>query len=208
MSDLDDKCFLIVALESKIGAVHKAARPFAPLPIHVLENAMSITNSTLDAARLRYLLDYRPEDGLFVRKVSLSNRVKVGDLIAGSPNNMGYLRICVDRRSYLSHRLAWLHVFGVWPSDLIDHKNGIPADNRIDNLREATYSENQCNKSNSSCFAESGLLGVFKTNRPNRWYSLIKINGTYRYLGYFKDKQLAHEAYLAAKRTDHAYCMI
>ena len=59
--------------------------------------------------------------------------------MAGSVHSTGYVRIGIDGRKYTSHRLAWLYVHGVWPSDQIDHINRNRSDNRIANLRERRH---------------------------------------------------------------------
>ena len=88
------------------------------------------SEKSLTAERLREVLDYDPDTGVFTRKVRTASSVKVGD-VAGSLNGKGYIRIRVDGRLYFAHRLAWLYVHGEWPVDQVDHINGIKNDNRI-----------------------------------------------------------------------------
>lgn len=42
----------------------------------------------------------------------------------------GYVKLSYDSVDYAAHRLIWFIVTGSWPSKQIDHKNGIPWDNR------------------------------------------------------------------------------
>jgi len=73
-------------------------------------------------ARLKEILHYSPETGLFIWLVSLSNRIKAGD-DAGFINDISlYRTITVSGKMYQAHRLAWLYVYGVWP-EYIDHIN-------------------------------------------------------------------------------------
>lgn len=58
----------------------------------------------------------------------------------------GYIRVQFNKRKVLGHRLAWELFYGEKPPEYIDHINGDCSDNRLDNLRSATHSENQCNK--------------------------------------------------------------
>lgn len=111
----------------------------------------------LTAERLRELLSYDPETGIF-RRVATRRQVKSGD-IAGSDDGKGYWRIRVNGEKHRAHRLAWLYVNGAWPIDQLDHINGDKLDNRICNLREATNSENQQNRSLPKSNT-SGRLGV------------------------------------------------
>jgi len=92
------------------------------------------------------LLTYDPYTGLFTWLVdAYSNKVK--GKIAGSIKE-GYINISIDRKLYRAHRLAWLYVNGVFPSE-IDHINRVKSDNRICNLREVSRSENCQNRSTS-----------------------------------------------------------
>lgn len=86
----------------------------------------------LTVERLRELLDYDPETGVF-RWKEPRRKCRVGE-VAGSLRKDGYVKIQVDGRFYQAHRLAWLCVYGVWPS-AIDHIDGNRANNAIANLR-------------------------------------------------------------------------
>ena len=155
----------------------------------------------LTAERLRELLHYDPETGVFTWRESRHNHVRVGT-IAGH-NNHGYLRIHIGDKSYGAHRLAWLHVYGKWPSDQIDHIDGKPLNNRIINLREAIHAQNVQNQYRPHTNGQSGLLGV--THSFGKWKAQINVSGKKIYLGTFESKETAHAAYLAAKRSFHGF---
>jgi hypothetical protein len=91
----------------------------------------------LAAERLRERLRYDGGTGVFTRRVG-SGHARAGE-IAGSVHSTGYVRIGIDGGKYTAHRLAWLYVHGVWPSDQIDHINRNRSDNRIANLRERRH---------------------------------------------------------------------
>jgi hypothetical protein len=154
---------------------------------------------------LRAALDYDPASGLFHWKIRPAHRVQAGDL-AGTPKGNGYLKICVYSRNYLAHRMAWLHVTGAWPVAQIDHKNLIRSDNRWSNLREATNTINNQNKIRALSNNKSGLLGVSKYN--NKFGARIVVDGNQRNLGLFATAELAHAAYVAAKREWHEGCTL
>jgi hypothetical protein len=87
---------------------------------------------------LSALYHYDPETGyLYSRKTGW----KVGGLTKQGYRRIG-LREHGKTHGYAVHRIAWLLVHGVWPTDLIDHINGIRHDNRLCNLREATNKQN------------------------------------------------------------------
>jgi hypothetical protein len=156
---------------------------------------------TLSAERLRELLDYDPETGVFRWKaVSSKNQVRVGD-VAGCVETNGYRRIRVYGRAYQAHRLAWLHVYGRWPVGEIDHINGAKDDNRISNLREATRSENLQNQRRATRGSKTGFLGVYPSF--GKFGAQIMLAGKTRHIGTFETAEQAHAAYVRAKRELH-----
>lgn len=154
----------------------------------------------LTAEYLRSILNYDQETGIFTRKVSTSNRVKVGDA-AGCPDGQGYLNIMVQSRNYLAHRLAWLHYYGTWPKDQIDHINRIRTDNRISNLRDVTQKQNQQNRSKPSNNT-SGHPGVHWNESISKWVATITHNQKRIHLGYFS---ILEEAIAARKAAEKLY---
>lgn len=153
--------------------------------------------------RLRELVEYDPDTGLFTRlQARTSNRV--GEQPTGKDLD-GYVRFRLDGKPYFAHVLAWFYMTGEWPSHQIDHENRIPHDNQWSNLRLATYSENAQNKSNPLSRTSSGYLGVSWHKRQFRWIATIWINGKSHHLGYHATRYQAHQAYLAAKRELHTF---
>ena len=65
---------------------------------------------------------------------------------ADYPGTDGYRMVRALTRNYGAHRMAFFLVEGRWPTPQIDHINRVRDDNRWENLREATHSENQRNK--------------------------------------------------------------
>lgn len=148
--------------------------------------------SKLTQQRLKELLHYDAQTGIFTRRISLSNRTPVGS-IAGSVNKSdGYIYITVDAKREAAHRLAWFYVYGVWPKGLLDHKDTIKTHNWIDNLREADKSTNGANrglnKNNTT-----GFMGVTKFRSGYR--AAIKVNHKSHFLGVFPDVLEAAKVY-------------
>ena len=139
----------------------------------------------LTQERLKKLLHYDPETGVFIRKKTLSaNAIKGG--IAGSSHNCGYLQLQIDGKKYLIHRLIWLYIYGYFPETNIDHINRRRSDNRIKNLREVSQSCN-CRNSNIKSNNKTGITGTCWASGSKKWMAHIKINYNLINLGYFKE---------------------
>ncbi len=160
----------------------------------------------LTVNRLREIVAYNADTGVFVRLVTASHNAKAGD-IAGSPNNSGYLKMNIDNKSYLLHRLAWLHVHEIWPKHQIDHINGMRKDNRICNLRDVKSGINSQNRKTARTDNKLGMLGVCD-NGYGRYLSQIQTNGRKERLGSFDTPEQAHQIYLETKRQLHEGCTI
>lgn len=160
--------------------------------------------ANLTASRLREILHYDPETGVFTRLVHRGGEMP--GAIAGSldPVN-GYVRICIDGVSYKAHRLAWLYMKGEWPAALIDHRNMNRADNRLDNLRPATVMQNNQNVHAARVDSRSGVRGVSWSATPGRWRATISVNGRQHHIGYFDDLEAAATARLAAQAALHPF---
>ena len=153
--------------------------------------------------RLKELLLYRPETGVFTWVRPQSNRVKLG-AAAHSVGSGGYLRLGVDGERYLAHRLAWLYVYGQMPDSEIDHINQNKTDNRIVNLRLATRRENAQNVKTRAT-NKSGAKGVSWDVDRKKWRAQINIDGKRKYLGLFSTVQDAAEAYNLMATTHHTH---
>ena len=151
----------------------------------------------LDAARLRDALDYDPDTGIFRWRISTNRRIVIGS-IAGCLFR-GVIQIKFDGGCYRAHRLARLHVYGHWPKQQIDHKNGNPADNRISNLRDVSAVVNRQNIHRPQRRNKLGLLGVSVCSNSNKFRARVG----HDYLGIFDTPQEAHSAYLRAKIERH-----
>ena len=85
---------------------------------------------------------------------------------------------------------------------LVDHINGNPLDNRRENLRLCTLSENNRNVSVQSR-SKSGLKGVAWYSAGNKWKVQIQANGKRTHIGYFSNKEDAHRAYCEKAKELH-----
>ena len=124
---------------------------------------------------------YNPETGIF--------HCQHNGKLAGTIDQRGRIVLSKYGRKYKAHRIAFLIMTGNIPVE-IDHINRIKSDNRWDNLREATRSNNCLNKANGKNNT-SGYKNVSPYN--NKWKAGITINGKYIHFGTFicKDEAIA-----------------
>lgn len=102
----------------------------------------------------------------------------------------------ISRDGYVyNRRHGFLHNFliGRVEDKEVDHKDRNKLNNKKDNLRRATVSENRANRVGYQSL--SGLRGVYMESRTGKWYSQISVNGKGRRLGTFPNKETAAKAY-------------
>jgi hypothetical protein len=154
----------------------------------------------ITASRLREVADYAPETGIFTWRIQRKKCSKGKRF--GTMKNNGYLKAGIDGVTYTLHRLAWLYVYGEFPTEDIDHVDGDRTNNRIENLRSVCRSANLENQRKAHARNKStGVLGAYA--HGNNFISRIRVRGKDHYLGMFKTIDAAHTAYLAAKRQMH-----
>jgi hypothetical protein len=137
--------------------------------------------------RLKQLLHYNPDTGKFTRLTKWGSQ-QIGDEL-GCKSKFGYRYIGVDGKGYTAYTLAWLYMYGNFPSGDIDHINRNPLDNRKANLRIATPSQNNANQDTSRKYK-----GAYKNAKGTTWSA--KLCG--KHLGNFSTELDAAKAYDAA----------
>lgn len=149
----------------------------------------------LDVFRTQY--SYNPETGLITNTKTNKTYTKIDN---------GYIvsiRVTMDNITYAirNHRLCWFLGKGeLLDSSLdLDHKNNIRSDNRLDNLRKATQSDNSRNR-----VKRDKLVGISYVKSRNKYVSKISIEANIeKQIGYFKDEILAAKFYDSAARYYH-----
>lgn len=154
----------------------------------------------LSQSRLKELLSYDPGTGEFTWNVT--NGRCVAGTTAGTVGSSGYRQIMLGHRSYLAHRLVWLWLYGDWPKSEIDHINRCKTDNRIQNLRDASASQNACNH-HSGKDITSGYAGAFWDQQRQKYRVRIQLDGQRREFRSYSDAEQAHEAYKIAVNQMH-----
>ena len=147
--------------------------------------------ATLTQAEVHRLFEYR--DGALYWKPRIMSRGRPSVLEGrkvGCPNGSGYITVVYNKRKYYLHQLIFLMHHGYIPSN-IDHVDGIGSNNRIENLREASVSQNMCNtKLNAK--NTSGFKGVHFNKQKQKWQAKLLCNKK-QIARSFETKELAIE---------------
>ena len=158
---------------------------------------------------LKELMEYDPETGVFTWKVSPNWAIKAGS-VAGNTTHKGYRRITINGKEYRCARLAYFYMTGQWPKNEMDHINREPADDRWENLREFTSTQNNRNRG-SFKNNTSGHKGVCWMKQNNKWRAQIWVDNKFKNLGLFntieeavavrKEAELEHFGEFAHQKT-------
>jgi hypothetical protein len=144
---------------------------------------------------IKELLEYNPATGEFFWRKSTGPNAIVGSR-AGSVYDNGYRYIQIMGEDYKAGRLAWYFMTDEDPDLFIDHKNGVRDDDRFDNLRIATNSQNQANAFWST--NTSGFKGVSWQKSRSQWIAVITVDGKAKNLGRYSRRIDAARAYRRA----------
>ena len=140
-------------------------------------------------------------DGKLYWRKKTSRKTVVGCEAGTLRKTDGYRQVMIDRRLYRTHRLVYLYHFGNMP-EIVDHINRDVSDNRIENLRAATRTENAYN-SKLRPDNTSGVKGVTWCKNKRKWVARIYVNRSCINLGRFVDMTEAVKAVTAARTKHH-----
>ncbi len=160
-------------------------------------------NNRAPIEKIKEAFNYDPLTGIVTRRIRRGNFLEGS--IAGGPDQEGYIRIWFCNRYYRATNIIWALHYGKWPDEIIDHKDRNPSNNVISNLREATQSQNQRNRSANRLPTQTGVKGVVL--KRGKYIAKIRAGKERFYLGSFTDLQEASDAYNAAalKRDSEFY---
>ncbi|TYC48755.1 HNH endonuclease [Zoogloea oleivorans] len=156
-----------------------------------INKTRAVTKEIPSQIELRRLFDC--SDGKLFWKVS-RQKINIGD-VAGSLKKTGYTTVTIDRKIYRLHRLIYQFHKGDLSADVVvDHIDGNPANNRIENLQVVSQKQN-LQKITKHSNNTSGLVGVCWHKKSNKWRaSYIDSNGKFKHIGYYTNKyQACHE---------------
>jgi hypothetical protein len=139
-------------------------------------------------ALIKQLFSYNPLTGTIYR-------------VEGRADRLGLIghteEVSVKGTRVMKSHLAWALHHGYWPSELIDHRDGDHQNTRIDNLREATHTQNQHNKVGFGKYPK-GVVYKGEVDRKKPWTARIRVNGKKKSLGAFATMEEAAAAYVNA----------
>lgn len=140
------------------------------------------------------------EDGQLFWKVS-RGRVRAGSLAGTNSTNQDgkvYRKIRVNGSQFLAHRLIWTLLKGpIEDFKVIDHRNGDTTDNRIENLRVCSSTQNAQNI-HKGRGRHSSYKGVSFSAKQGKFVAQIRVDGVSIWLGSFESEEEAYKAYCEA----------
>ena len=148
--------------------------------------------------KIKELFAYK--DGSLYWRVKPRNQKQVGNK-AGRANARGYIQIGFAGKNYYAHRLIFTMMNGYVPK-CVDHINGNTLDNRIENLRNATLTQNQYN-SKTPVNNTSGVKGVYWSKVAGKWQVQISVNKDTKYFGCYENLELAELVATEARSKYH-----
>lgn len=166
------------------------------------DRTMFMKDPPCSQEKLKTLFVYNKETGdLLYRnhKIKKYNGVVAGSIIVGGDKKSHkYLEVRVLNKKYKAHTLVYYYNKGIWRK--LDHRDGNTLNNKLNNLRPATYAENNKNK---VMYNPLGFKGVIKVSKSSKFASRITVNYVTINLGCYKTAQEAHDAYCIAAKMYH-----
>jgi len=148
--------------------------------------------------QVKKLFCYDSNTGILTNRIHRSTRSRAGHSI-GNSDSGGYLTTKIDSVQYKVHRVIFIYVYGYLPR-YVDHIDGDRLNNKTNNLRQATFSQNQQNtkimKNNTT-----GCKGVSWCKKRRMYASRLYFKGKNKHLGYFYDLDVAAQV-LRIKRVE------
>lgn len=161
--------------------------------------------------KLNTLLDYDPNTGILTwkekpleyceneREYNRWNARHKGKQAFTSKDKNGYYHGTIDSVNYLASRIIWKLVYGTEP-DFVDHDDGNPSNNKLNNLFSVTRKENNSNTS-KRLDNKSGVTGVIFHKTKNKWEAYINHNKRRYGLGTYTNMEDAIKARKDAEKS-------
>lgn len=147
---------------------------------------------------------WRYDNGRLYWKMKVGRGVGVkypGDIAGGTPDELGYFYVSWKRKHYFLHRIVFLLHHKYFP-ECVDHIDCDPSNNKIENLRAATRTQNQYNR-RTNRNTRSGVKGVSWHPQLQKWNVRLWLNGKTTHFGVFEDIELAELVAIEAREKYH-----
>jgi len=150
---------------------------------------------------VRGLFDYR--DGDLVWRNNRQGHTKAGDVVGTVAvcSGIKYRQTKINGKQIKVHRLVFLWHHGFLPVH-VDHIDGNGLNNRIENLRAASVSQNRAN-SKARRDNTSGAKNVYWNKQRGKWMVQSIIQGKQKFFGLFEDLELAELVALEMREKYH-----
>ena len=166
-----------------------------------MENLENGIEFVIDFSFLNYNLRFDENENEFYVKKKEGWRLKKFTNCKGYLQSSFFFEKSKETKIY-KHRLVFFvynRNFDIFmrsrTENMIDHKDGNPSNDSIENLRIVTHQQNHFNRTRAK--------GYYFHKKAKKWMAYIQINGKLKYLGYFENEEEAHQAYLKAKEIYH-----
>jgi hypothetical protein len=148
---------------------------------------------------VKSLFDYK--DGVLYWKIKQAHCIKIGNLAGTLDISTGYYRVPIYKKLNRTHRIIFLYHHGYLPN-FVDHIDGNKTNNKIENLRPITKSQNAMNKKIGTNNT-SGTKGVMWHKRDKKWFVQVRVNSKCHSFGYYDNKELAELVAIEATNKLH-----
>jgi hypothetical protein len=147
---------------------------------------------------LHEIFNYK-DGNLYWKKTKKNNLI--GKIAGGVDPTTNYFNVKIKNKKYKNHRLIFLYHHGFLPKCL-DHIDGNPQNNQIENLREATYLQNSYNMK-APATNKSGVKGVCWDKNRKKWFARVSFQYKEHFIGYFDELDKAKIAIIEARNRLH-----
>lgn len=113
---------------------------------------------------LKSVLDYLPEDGIFLWKIAMRRGTIPAGSKAGADTGGGWISIKYKSIGYNANRLAWYFTYNDWPENVPVPINGVRSDYRIENLLSREDYEELRSERFGKTVSHSDLLEILNYN--------------------------------------------
>lgn len=182
----------------RIGLATENTKHQTRASAHIKSGFLSGGDSMISQSVLKNLFEY--QDGQLVTKKRISQRTSKGHVV-GCPSGHGYIVFRLDGKKQYLHRMVFLFHYGFLP-EYIDHIDGDRENNKIENLRECTPSQNSHN-AKSHIKNKSGVKGVSWCKRKRKWRAYLTVDYKFKNLGTYKSISEAKEAVINGRQKYH-----